>query len=337
MGHGIAHVLAQRAASVTMYDISQEALQLADARIRDTLESLVEHGIVDQAEADGIAGRISGTTDLAEVVEAASVVVEASPEDMDLKRRLFTELERLVPPDTIIASNSSGMSVGDMTGHLAHQERVVGSHFFLPAQVIPLVEVSRGPRTSDETMERTIELWRSCGKRPIRIEKDVNGYVANRLQAALVREATNLVAEGVASAEDIDLAVQTSFGLRFMVSGPLEQRDLGGLDLHVALAVQTSFGLRFMVSGPLEQRDLGGLDLHVALARGLWPHLSKSDGPFPPVVEMVERGDLGLKSGQGFFDWSGRDPEEVRRERTTQMIEVISRLDMWPEPPGGRA
>ena len=304
MGHGIAHVLAQRAASVTMYDVSREALDLADARIRDTLESLVEHGIVDHAEADGIAGRISGTTDLTEAVEGASVVVEASPEDMDLKRRLFTELERLVLPDAILASNSSGMSVGDMTGHLAHQERVVGSHFFLPAQVIPLVEVSRGPRTSDETMERTIELWRSCGKRSIRIEKDVNGYVANRLQAALVREATNLVAEGVASPEDIDTAVQTSFGLRFMVSGPLEQRDLGGLDLHVALA------------------------------RGLWPHLSKSDGPFAPVVEMVERGDLGLKSGKGFFDWSGRDPEEVRRERTTQMIEVMSRLEMWPRQTG---
>ena len=304
MGHGIAHVLAQRAASVTMYDVSNEALDLADARIRDTLQSLVEHGIIDQAGASGIAGRISGTTDLAEAVEGASVVVEASPEDMVLKRRLFTELEALVSPDAILASNSSGMSVGDMTGHLAHQQRVVGSHFFLPAQVIPLVEVSRGPRTSDETMNRTIGLWRSCGKRPIRIEKDVNGYVANRLQAALVREATNLVAEGVASAEDIDTAVQSSFGLRFMVSGPLEQRDLGGLDLHVALA------------------------------RGLWPHLSKSDGPFAPVVDMVERGDLGLKSGRGFFDWSGRDPEQVRRERTTQMIEVMSRLKMWPEPPG---
>ncbi len=304
MGHGIAHVLAQRADSVTMYDVSNEALDLADVRVRDTLESLVEHGILDQAEADGIAGRISGTTDLAEAAEGAAVVVEASPEDMELKRRLFTELERLVPPDTIIASNSSGMSVGDMTGHLAHQQRVVGSHFFLPAQVVPLVEVSRGPRTSDETMQWTIELWRSCGKRPIRIEKDVNGYVANRLQGALVREATNLVAEGVASAGDIDLAVQTSFGLRFMVSGPLEQRDLGGLDLHVALA------------------------------RGLWPHLSKSDRPFTPVVEMVERGDLGLKSGRGFFDWSGRDPEQVRRERTTQLIEVMSKLEMWPDSEG---
>lgn len=304
MGHGIAHVLAQRANPVTMYDVSQEALELADARIRDTLERLVEHGIFDRAEADEIAGRISGTTDLAEAVDGAGVVVEASPEEMELKRRLFTELEGLVSPDAILASNTSGMSIGDMTGHLAHQERVVGSHFFLPAQVIPLVEVSRGPRTSGETMERTIGLWRSCGKRPIRIEKDVNGYVANRLQAALVREATNLVAEGVASAEDIDLAVQTSFGLRFMVSGPLEQRDLGGLDLHVALA------------------------------RGLWPHLSTSDGPFPNVVEMVERGELGVKSGRGFFDWGGRDPEQVRRERTTQMIEVMSRLEMWPGSAG---
>ena len=300
MGHGIAHVLAQRVDRVTMYDVSREALDLADARIRDTLDCMVEHGVVDRAEADGIAGRIRGTTDLAEAVEGAGVVVEASPEDMALKRRLFSDLEALVSPDAILASNTSGMSIGDMTGHLAHQERVVGSHFFLPAQVVPLVEVSRGPRTTGETMERTIELWLSCGKRPIRIEKDVNGYVANRLQAALVREATNLVSEGVASAEDIDLAVQTSFGLRFMVSGPLEQRDLGGLDLHVALA------------------------------RGLWPHLSTSDGPFPAVVEMVERGELGLKSGRGFFDWGGRDPEEVRRERTTRLIEVMSRLEMWP-------
>ena len=304
MGHGIAHVLAQRADSVTMYDVSREALELAEVRIQDTLESMVEYGILDQAEADGILGRISGTTDIGEAVEGAAVVVEASPEDMELKRRLFTELERLVSSEAILASNTSGMSIGEMTGHLTHQERVVGSHFFLPAQVIPLVEVSRGPCTSDETMERTVELWRSCGKRPIRIEKDVNGYVANRLQAALVREATSLVSEGVASAEDIDLAVQTSCGLRFMVSGPLEQRDLGGLDLHVALA------------------------------RGLWPHLSTTDGPFPYVVDMVERGELGLKSGKGFFDWGDRDPEDVRRERTTRMIEVMSRLDMWPESPG---
>ena len=302
MGHGIAHVLAQQADSVTMYDVSHEALELAEARIRDTLDCMVEYGIVDQTEADGIVGRISGTTDLAEAVDEAGVVVEASPEDMDLKRRLFTELERLVSPDAILASNTSGMSVGDMTRHLDYQERVVGSHFFLPAQVIPLVEVSRGPCTTDETMEKTMELWRSCGKRPIRIEKDVRGYVANRLQAALVREATHLVSEGVASAEDIDLAVQTSFGLRFMVSGPLEQRDLGGLDLHVALA------------------------------GGLWPHLSTSGGPFPYVVDMVERGELGLKSGRGFFDWSDRDPEDVRRERTAQMIDVMSRLDMWPGP-----
>ena len=145
MGHGIAHVLAQRADSVTMYDVSREALELAEVRIRDTLESMVEHGIVDRTEADGIAGRIGGTTDIGEAVEGAGVVVEASPEDMELKRRLFTELERLVPPEAILASNTSGMSIGDMTGHLAHQDRVVGSHFFLPAQVIPLVEVSRGP------------------------------------------------------------------------------------------------------------------------------------------------------------------------------------------------
>lgn len=302
MGHGIAQVLAMRPGTVMLYDVSHDALVLAITRIRNSFDSLVKYNLVDQVDADASTNRIRVTTDLNEAVEPAEFIIEASPEDLELKRRIFTDLERLTGSSTIMASNTSGLSIQDMTGHLVHQDRVVGSHFFLPAQIVPLVEVSRGPQTSDETIDRTVELWRSCGKRPIRIEKDVPGYVANRLQSALVREATHLLSEGVASPEDIDMAVQMSFGLRYMVSGPLEQRDLGGLDLNVALS------------------------------REMWPHLNTSPVPLPYVVDKVERGELGLKSGKGFYDWGDQNSEKVRQERTERLIEVMSKLGLWSEP-----
>lgn len=301
MGHGIAQVLAMRAGTVMLYDVSSDALNLAMTRIRESLASLVKHSLVNQAEAGNAINHIRTTANLKEAVESADFVIEASPENLDLKKELFADLDRFTRPDTILASNTSGLSIQDMTEHLVHQERVVGSHFFLPAQIVPLVEVSRGPQTSDETMDRTVSIWRSCGKRPIRIEKDVPGYVANRLQSALVREATHLLSEGVASPEDIDMAVQMSFGLRFMVSGPLEQRDLGGLDLNVALS------------------------------REMWPHLNTSPGPQPYVVDKVKRGELGLKSGKGFYDWGSQNPEEVRQERTERLIGVMLKLGLWPE------
>jgi 3-hydroxybutyryl-CoA dehydrogenase len=302
MGHGIAQVLATKPGTVMLHDPSPDAQDVAMTRIRESLDSLVMYGLVDQIQASAAVNRIRFTHDLEEAVNSAWFVIEASPEDLRLKRDLFAHLEALTSSKTILASNTSGLSLAEMTGHLEHQERVVGSHFFLPAQIIPLVEVSRGPETSDETMDSAVELWSSRGKRPIRIEKDVPGYVANRLQSALVREATHLLAEGVASAEDIDMAVQMSFGLRYTVSGPLEQRDLGGLDLNVALS------------------------------REMWPHLNTSPGPLPLVVEKVRRGELGLKSGKGFFDWRNQDPEIVRRERTARLIEVMSKLGIWPDP-----
>lgn len=298
MGHGITQVLASTPGTVMLYDVSPDALDLALRRIRQSLDSLEKYDLVDLMEADSCVNRIRPTTDLKEAVATAEFVIEASPEDLELKKDLFTDLERLVQPTTILASNTSGLPIKDITSHLDHQERVVGSHFFLPAQIVPLVEVSRGPRTSDETMDSTMTIWYSCGKRPIRIERDVPGYVANRLQSALVREATHLLSEGVASAEDIDMAVQMSFGLRYLVSGPLEQRDLGGLDLNVALS------------------------------REMWPHLNTSPGPLPCVVDKVERGELGLKSGKGFFDWGDQDPETVRRDRTERLIQVMSKLGM---------
>ena len=296
MGHGIAQVLAKQSSLVWLYDVSSEKLKLSLKRIEDSLQLLERYNLIDSTSSREVLGRISPTTNLEEALHNVSFVVEAAPENLSLKQALFAKIEHFTSADTIIATNSSGLRVKDVSSKLRLLERVVGSHFFLPAQVVPLVEVSRGPKTSDKTMNETVALWKACGKEPIRVEHDLPGYIANRLQAALVREATSLLGRGVATAEDIDRAVRTGFGIRYLVSGPLEQRDLGGLDLHVDLSTS------------------------------LWPDLNISPGPHPFVVNMVDKGKLGLKSGEGFIDWKGQSPEEVLKSRTEDLIKIMGKI-----------
>ena len=303
MGHGIAQVLACSPGPVTLYDLSEQALERAVGRIDESLALLERKGLLSEDARGSSLSRIATTTDLAEAVESASFVIEAAPEDLALKQRLFAELGRLAPGDAILATNSSGLPLGEITSGVRGGERVVGSHFFMPAQLIPLVEVSRGESTTDETVERTVRMWEVCGKSPIRVNRDIPGYVANRLQAALVREAVALWSGGVASAGDIDTAVRMGFGLRAMVTGPMRQRDLAGLDLHLAI-----------------QREL-------------WPEIDGSVEPNREVVSMVERGQLGLKTGRGYFDWSGQDPELVLRAQNEALVDMMAATGMWPSVP----
>ena len=303
MGHGIAQVLAARPGPVMLYDVAEDGLEKALGRIEESLALLVRKGLTSEESRGESLRRISTTTDLAEAVESASFVIEAAPEDLALKQSLFAELGRLAPSDAILATNSSGLPLGDITSGVNGGERVVGSHFFMPAQLIPLVEVSRGESTSDETVERTVRMWEACGKSPIRVNRDIPGYVANRLQAALVREAVALWSGGVASAGDIDTAVRMGFGLRAMVTGPMRQRDLAGIDLHLAI-----------------QREL-------------WPEIDGSVEPNPEVVSMVERGQLGLKTGRGYFDWSGQDPEQVLRAQNEALVDMMAATGLWPSVP----
>ena len=307
MGHGIAQVLACSPGPVMLYDVSEPALERAVGRIDESLALLERKGLLSEDARGSSLSRIATTTDLAEAVESASFVIEAAPEDLALKQRLLAELERLAPIDAILATNSSGLPLGEIASGVKGGERVVGSHFFMPAQLIPLVEVSRGASTTDETMERTVRMWEACGKTPIRVNRDIPGYVANRLQAALVREAVALWSGGVASAGDIDTAVRMGFGLRAMVTGPMRQRDLAGLDLHVAIE------------------------------RELWPEIDGSVEPNPEVVSMVERGQLGLKTGRGFFDWSGQDQEQVLRAQNEALVDMMAATGVWPSVPGDSA
>ena len=278
MGHGIAQVLAYSPGPVMLYDVSEQALERAVGRIEESLALLVRKGLLSEDARGQSLGRISTTIDLAEAVESAGFVIEAAPEHLAVKQRLFAELERLAPIDAILATNSSGLPLGEIASGIKGGERIVGSHFFMPAQLIPLVEVSRGESTTDETVERTVRMWEVCGKSPIRVNRDIPGYVANRLQAALVREAVALWSGGVASAGDIDTAVRMGFGLRAMVTGPMRQRDLAGLDLHLAI-----------------QREL-------------WPEIDGSVEPNPEVVSMVERGATRAQDWPGILRLVGPGP-----------------------------
>lgn len=296
MGHGIAQVLATIPGTVWLYDISVSALDEALARIDNTLTMLVRHGLMDESNSNDILGRIHVTTDLDTAVGKSNFIIEAVPENLELKQSIFSDIAKIVNVDAVLATNSSSFQIGQIASSVENAERVVGSHFFLPAQIMPLVEVSRGSFTSEETMIHTVELWQSCGKEPIRVEHDIPGYVANRLQAALTREAVSLVARGVASVEDIDTAFRLSIGLRSVVSGPLEQRDITGLDLHVDIS------------------------------RQLWPDLDQSKEPHQYVLNKLKKGDLGLKTGHGFYDWTGKDPEMVRSTKNDMLLSLLSNL-----------
>ena len=175
MGHGIAQVLAARPGPVRLYDVDSRFLDRAIERIEESLALLAGRGLVSESHRGAAVGRISTTTDLAEAVESAWFVIEAAPEQLALKQKLFADLERLSPGDAILATNSSGLSLAEIAADVQGQDRVVGSHFFMPAQLIPLVEVSRGASTTDETLDRTVDLWRTCGKAPIRVNQDYRG------------------------------------------------------------------------------------------------------------------------------------------------------------------
>jgi 3-hydroxybutyryl-CoA dehydrogenase len=209
-------------------------------------------------------------------------VFEAAPEKLPLKQQIFAELEKLVAPKTVLASNSSAIPSTEIGRHLKHRERVVGTHFWNPPHLVPLVEVIENEKTSGEVVQRTMELLRQAGKVPVRVRRDIPGFVGNRLQHAMKREAIALVAAGVCDAETIDVVVREGFGARTAVLGPMEQSDLVGLDL--------------------------ALDI----AEVLYVHLDRTAGPHPFLRDKVKHGKLGMKTGEGLRKWSAEEAEAVR-------------------------
>jgi len=293
MGHGIAQLFALAGFQVTLNDVSLEILEKAIPRIQDNLHTCIKHGIISTDEAEEIPNRITITTDLDKAVSQADYIVEAVVEDLEAKLILLRELNKNCPAHAILTSTTSSYCVRDMAVALNHPERFLVTHFWNPPYIIPVVEVMPGEVTSPEVVETTYKLLEKVGKYPVMVNKDVPGFVGNRLQHALRREAISIVAKGIASPEDVDLIAKFSFGLRLPVVGPLETIDLGGLDL--TQAIQTY----------------------------LLPELERSTEPQQLIRDKVERSELGAKTGKGFYDWSPGRAEEVIRRRDETLIELV--------------
>ncbi len=270
MGRNLARVAAAAGASVSLYDTSAEVL--ATARKELSAISLV---------------RCNG--DLESAVAGCDLIIEAIIEDLAAKQALFERLSLLLP-SAILASNTSVLPITKIAERAIHPERVVGTHWWNPPQLIPVVEVVRGERTSEETMTRTIELLTSFGKTPVRVERDVPGFVGNRLQHALWREAIALIADGVCDAETVDLMARNTLGLK-----------LGAM-------------------GPIENADYVGLDLTLAIHNAVLPSLNRDREPSIALQALVASGKLGAKSGQGFFAW----PEGARERTARRLADHVS-------------
>lgn len=271
MGHGIAQVAAFSRCEAVLYDVDPGALERATAAIAANLAKGVELGKVSPDEAEATRSRIVTTAELPRALDGARLVIEAVPEVADLKRRIFAEVEANTGPDTLLASNTSSLSIEGLAEGLRRPERFVGLHFFNPVHIMKLVEVVWGPRTADDTRAAAVAFVRRLGKEPI-VVRDSPGFASSRLGVLLGLEAIRMVEEGVATPEDIDSAM--TLGYRHPM-GPLRLTDLVGLDVRLGIAEY----------------------LHEALG-------SEAFRPPDLLRSMVAQGKLGKKTGQGFYDWS---------------------------------
>lgn len=274
MGHGIAFLFAAAGHQVRIFEPTETVRTGLPERLAGLCDLLGR----DRAVVDGIAIHDR----LAPAAAGSDVVFEAAPEKLALKRALFAELEDIVAPETILASNSSAIPSTEIGRELRHRGRVVGTHFWNPPHLVPLVEVIQTEWTTDATITATMDLLRAVGKAPVHVRRDIPGFIGNRLQHALKREAIALLAAGVADAATIDTVVKTGFGARLAVLGPLEQCDLVGLDLT--------------------------LDIQETLV----PQLDRSAEPTDFLRAKVAEGKLGMKTGEGFRTWTREEADAVR-------------------------
>lgn len=283
MGHGVAYLLARRGHQVRVQDTNAAIVANLPLRLGE-LQSLLQD--------DELPGQVHGTTDLAVAVEGVDFVIEAATENLDLKRQIFRQLEKHAPADAVLATNTSALPIGRITEGLATADRVVGAHFWNPPYLVRLVEIVLMSDANHPAAEKMAELLRDAGQHPVFVTKDIPGFIGNRLQHALKREAIALVAAGVCDAETLDDVVKHGFGARLAVLGPLEQSDLVGLDLTKAI------------------HDT------------LMPDLDRTAHTHPYLAALVANGDLGMKTGKGFRKWTLAEAAKVRERLNAFLLSI---------------
>lgn len=293
MGHLIALSAAWAGFDVKMQGMNEKDLERAVSSMTDKLHVLIQNGFMTEEEARIVQNRVTPMTMIENAVKDATFVIEAVPERLELKRKIFGQLDELCDPTVILASNTSALSPTDMAERLQYPERLVITHFWHPAHLIPLVEVVRGEKTSDSTVKRSLDLMIEMNKKPIEVKKEAPGFVGNRLQFALLREAQYILEEGIASKEDIDAAVTYSIGRRLPVTGPFLSADMGGLDVY---------------------QDISNY---------LYRNLSTANQSDSGLNQRVEEGKLGAKSMEGYYKWDLASSEEVNAAREKELIRYL--------------
>lgn len=295
MGFGTALTFAMAGYQVNMFGRTDASLERGFSSIKAALDIYRENGLVHEADIPALISRIKGVTTLEDAVAGADFVIESIAEDLPLKQEVFGKLEKLCAPHTIFATNTSGLSPTAIAENMIRKDKFVVAHFWNPPHLVPLVEVVPGRYTSQETVDITYKLIAKIGKKPVSLHKEALGFIGNRLQLALLREALYIVEEGIASKEAVDTTVKYSLGRRLSTTGPLESADLGGLDIF------------YNISSYLN------------------PDLCNSTEVSSLLKEAVAKGALGAKTGAGLYDWKPEELAAIKKKRERTLMDWLQK------------
>ena len=301
VGHGIALGLGMAGYQVRLNSTTEASLQKGMDSIKTDLDRLVELGFVELDRAQAALTNISTTTSLEEASRDVDVVFEAVYENLELKRRIFKELDAFCPERTILASSTSTIIPSRFAEVTRRPDRVLVAHYTGPSYLAPLVEIVRTVQTSNETVDIIFQVLTKAGKRPVIVQKEVPGFIANRLMAALLRESLSMVQRGIASPEDIDTVIKTSHARRWVAAGIFGHVEVGA-----------------------------GWDLVLDGLQQLLPDIYSSLAVIELVQEKVDKGELGSKTGKGFYDWTPESPDVIRQEMAKAYIEI----EKWAQAGG---
>ena len=300
MGHGIAQSFLMGGYPVMLFDISEPILATARAHIQRNLELFFRSDLIKEADIEASLQRLTTTTDLEKAVSGADFIVEAAPEDLNLKQGLFEKIESFADENAVIASNTSSLMLKEIGERVKHKSRLVVTHWFNPPHIVPTVEVVKNEDTSDETVDVAYDLMEKIKKSPVKINREIPGFIVNRVQIAMVREVLNLYKMGVASAADIDRAVKGSMGFRLASIGPL-------------LTI-----------------DMGGVKLWRSVCANLLPNIESGTTPPAALDDLIAEGNDGIKSGKGFYDYtvdfSEEDLDKAVQQRDQEFLNRLKNL-----------
>jgi len=294
MGHGIAQVFATEGYDVSLFSRTRQTLDRATSLLESSLATLTQEGLVDKEDIPEIMGRINMTQSLEEASADADIAFETVVENREAKTDIFNKLDQLCPKRTLLASNTTALNIFDFV-KTSRPDKVLIGHWYTPPQLIPLVDIVKGPETSDESVMLMAELIKQVGKTPLLMKKFSSGYVVPRIQIATLREIFYLLDNDIVTPEGLDEAAKTGLALRMMVLGLVQRMDFGGLDLTYK-----------SVNNPYVQSTLTPLD-------------------YKPkkLEELVKAGHLGVKTGKGFYDYGGRSEAELCEERDIKLIRML--------------